>query len=164
MIYLLDANVYIEAKNRYYRMTVCPGFWEWMDLQFTFGHLGSIRMVFDELSKSGDELSEWVKARQPHFIEVDDGATQEVFAKIAQFVVEYPDYTEPYTSSFLAVADPWLIAKAKILGATVVTHEVPVPPGSKKVKVPNICREFGVDFCNTFDLLESMTAQFVLRN
>lgn len=164
MIYLLDANAYIEAKNRYYRMTVCPGFWDWMDLQFASGQVGSIRMVLDELSKNGDALSEWVKIRQPHFIETDDETTQEVFTEIAQFVVEQPDYKEPHISNFLAVADPWLIAKAKTLRATVVTHEVLVPPGSKKVKIPNICRKFDVDFCNTFDLLESMTAQFVLRN
>lgn len=62
MIYLLDANVYIEAKNRYYRMTVCPGFWDWMDLQFASGQVSSIRMVFDELSKNDDALSEWVKS------------------------------------------------------------------------------------------------------
>ncbi len=163
MIYLLDANAYIEAKNHYYRMTVCPGFWEWMDLQFASGQVVSIRMVFDELSNYGDALSEWVKIRQPYFIEVDDEITQEVFMEIAQFVVEHPDYTEPHISKFLAVADPWLIAKAKTLGATVVTHEVIVPSGSKKVKIPNICREFGVDFCNTFDLLEAVTAQFVLH-
>jgi hypothetical protein len=164
LIYLLDANAYIEAKNHYYRMTVCPGFWDWMDLQFASGQVASIRMVFDELSNYGDALSEWVKIRQPHFVEVDDETTQEVFTEIAQFVVEHPDYTEPHVSKFLAVADPWLIAKAKTLGATVVTHEVLVPSGSKKVKIPNICREFDVDFCNTFDLLEAVAAQFVLRN
>lgn len=164
MIFLLDANAYIEAKNRYYRMTVCPGFWNWLDLQFACGQVGSIRMVFDELSKNGDILSEWVKARQSHFMETEDETTQGVFAEIAQFVVEHPDFTEPHISNFLAVADPWLIAKAKTLGAKVVTHEVMVPSGSKKVKIPNICREFNVDFCNTFDLLESKTAQFVLGN
>jgi len=26
MIYLLDANTLIEAKNRYYSMSVCPGY------------------------------------------------------------------------------------------------------------------------------------------
>jgi hypothetical protein len=78
--------------------------------------------------------------------------------------MESPEYTEPHRSHFLAVADPWLIAKAKTLGATVVTHEVLAPLGSKKVKIPNICREFGVEFCNTFDLLEFGAAQFILNN
>ena len=30
MTYLLDANTLIEAKNRYYRMTVCPAYWSWV--------------------------------------------------------------------------------------------------------------------------------------
>ena len=28
MKYLLDSNVFIEAKNRYYAFDICPGFWE----------------------------------------------------------------------------------------------------------------------------------------
>ncbi len=162
MIYLLDANVYIEAKNRYYRMSVCPGFWDWMDLQFASGQVISIRMVSDELIKNDDALTLWVKTRQHYFAEVDDEETQKVFTDIVEFVMKHPLYKEPSRSNFLAVADPWLIAKSKVLGGTVVTHEVLVPSDSTKVKIPNICREFGVDFCNTFDLLEYGTAQFVL--
>ncbi len=32
-MYLFDANVFIEAKNRYYAFDICPGFWEWMDFR-----------------------------------------------------------------------------------------------------------------------------------
>lgn len=31
-MFLLDANVFIEAKNRYYGFDICPGFWRWLDL------------------------------------------------------------------------------------------------------------------------------------
>ncbi len=68
MNFLLDANTYIEAKNRYYRMNFCPGFWDWLDLQFDSGQLCSISMVYDELSKSGDELSDWVKGQDPQYL------------------------------------------------------------------------------------------------
>ena len=30
MAYLLDANVLIEAKNRYYGLDFCPAFWDWL--------------------------------------------------------------------------------------------------------------------------------------
>lgn len=30
--YLLDANTFIEAKNRYYSMNICPGFWQWITI------------------------------------------------------------------------------------------------------------------------------------
>jgi len=29
--YLVDANVLIEAKNRYYAFDIAPGFWKWLD-------------------------------------------------------------------------------------------------------------------------------------
>ena len=45
MIYLLDANTYIEAKNRYYDMEFCPAYWDWLDQQFAMGVAGSIDMI-----------------------------------------------------------------------------------------------------------------------
>lgn len=35
MAYLLDSNVLIEAKQRYYDFGVCPGFWEWLTVANT---------------------------------------------------------------------------------------------------------------------------------
>lgn len=31
MKYLVDANVLIKAKNRYYAFDIAPGFWKWLD-------------------------------------------------------------------------------------------------------------------------------------
>ena len=33
MLYLLDSNIFIEAKNRYYGMDFCPAFWDSLDRQ-----------------------------------------------------------------------------------------------------------------------------------
>ena len=63
---------------------------------------------------------------------------------------------------FLSGADPWLIAKAMVTGATVVTLEVLNPEIKKKFLIPNICAEFGVDWMNTFDMLYKLEARFVL--
>ncbi|WP_082107319.1 DUF4411 family protein [Chromobacterium vaccinii] len=161
MNYLLDSNAYIQAKNFYYRMSICPGFWGWLDCNFQNGRVGSIDMVYDELVHAGDDLSSWVKQRKAVFMAVDDEATQSNFGEIAQFIVEHKTMREPHVSNFLSVADPWLIAKAKTIGATLVTQEVLVPDNSTKVKIPNICREFGVSYCNTFDLLETLKAQLI---
>ncbi|WP_299310818.1 DUF4411 family protein [uncultured Halomonas sp.] len=162
MTYLLDANTYIQAKALHYRMHIVPGFWDWLDHQFGVGQVGSIRSVYDELSAGGDELSEWVRLRRHQFLAVDDEATQAVFADIADHVATHSSYQEPHVSSFLAGADPWLVAKAKAIGAQVVTNEARVGPGSKKVKVPNICDQFQVACLDTYDLLDTLRARFVL--
>ncbi|WP_448218276.1 DUF4411 family protein [Endozoicomonas sp. 2B-B] len=31
MQYLLDANTFIQAKNQYYAMDICPGYWDWLE-------------------------------------------------------------------------------------------------------------------------------------
>lgn len=64
---------------------------------------------------------------------------------------------------FLRGADPWLIAKAKVLNAVVVTHEVLVPETAKKIKIPNVCEKFGIQYMNTFQLLRKLEACFVMK-
>lgn len=34
MKYLLDANIFIQAKNLQYGFDFCPAFWDWLDEQF----------------------------------------------------------------------------------------------------------------------------------
>jgi len=65
MIYLLDANTLIEAKNRYYGMTICPGYWSWILRSHGKGLLVSIETVGDELKRGKDELAQWAKHPTP---------------------------------------------------------------------------------------------------
>ena len=161
MIYLLDANTYIEAKNRYYDMEFCPAYWDWLDKQFTKGLAGSIDMIGRELKEGNDDLAEWVKARGVQFIPNDDDATQTSYIDIVQFVMAQ-DFSPANRDQFLAKADPWLIAKAKTTGATVVTHESWLSDATKKVKVPNICKQFDIRCIDTFTFLRETQAKFVL--
>ncbi len=161
--YLLDANSYIAAKNFHYRMHIVPGFWDWLDTQAENGQVASVEMVRTELLSYGDSLAEWAKHRDSHFLAIDDITTQQCFADIANYVHSVSTYAEPNRSLFLSGADPWLIAKAKVLNATIVTHETLVGPDSKKVKIPNVCRHFDMKCCDVYDLLERLSAKFVLQ-
>lgn len=163
MNYLVDSNVYIEAKNRYYRMTFCPGFWDWMDEKLAVGDVGSIHMVYRELADKGDSLADWVKARSDLFAESDSEDTQKVFTDIAEFVTAHPVLAEPHVGEFLSKADSWIIAHACTTGAAVVTHEALAPEDSKRVKIPNVCKQFDVKYCDTFDLLDNLGMQLVQK-
>ncbi|HQE16557.1 MAG TPA: DUF4411 family protein [Mycobacterium sp.] len=66
-MYLVDANVLIEAKNRYYAFDIAPGFWEWLEGAHATGEVGSIEAVRSELVGGNDELSEWAKANGSFF-------------------------------------------------------------------------------------------------
>lgn len=161
MRYLLDANTYIQAKNQYYGMDICPAYWDWLDTQFQQGTIASVDMIGRELKDGNDELADWARARPEHFIQNDDAETQGVFSNLVQTVM-VGDYNQGNRDNFLAKADPWIIAKAKVIGATVVTHESIVAPNTKKVKVPNICQQFEVPCLNTFQFLRELNARFVL--
>jgi len=122
----------------------------------------SIDMVYHELASFDDELSSWVKDRKSYFMSVEDDATQETVAEIVQYLFD-GDYKPKNRDDFLAGADPWLIAKAKTLGATVVTSESYVPENSKKVKIPNICEAFSVEYIRTFEVLRNLKAKLILE-
>ena len=57
MPYLLDANVFIQAKNLHYGMDFCPGFWDWLLEANADGRVFSVESVGDELQGVEDELS-----------------------------------------------------------------------------------------------------------
>jgi hypothetical protein len=162
MLYLLDSNIFIEAKNRYYGFDFCPAFWDFLDEEITNTTIITIQEVYTELSSGKDDLAQWIKERKDSsfFTSVDDEETQKEFAKIAQYVAE--NFSQEETNKFLSVADPWLVAKAKVLGATIVTHEVIAPSNTKKVKIPNICAQFGVNYTNPFNMLRNLDAKFII--
>lgn len=158
----MDSNTYIQAKNFYYDMEFCPAYWDWLEKQFQAGLVMSIDNVYLELVDSTDKLCDWAKEHKEHFVSVSDDATQEKFAEIANFVVSLDDKSQVDIANFLSKADPWIIAKAATTGGMVVTHEALVPENSKKVKIPNICRQFDVQYIDTYQLLAKLEARFAL--
>lgn len=160
-MYLLDANTYIHAKALYYNFDFCPAYWNWLDKEFAKGKVASVEMVADELKAGNDELVDWVKDRPTHFLACDDVATQKVVAVITSDLMQ-GNYNPQNRDNFLSGADPWIIAKAKVMGATVVSHESKITQQGKKVKVPNVCQQYDVQCISTFELLKRLQAKFVL--
>lgn len=64
MSYLLDTNVFIQAKNLHYGFDFCPAFWDWLDQKHATGDVRSISLVGDELMNGTDALADWAKARK----------------------------------------------------------------------------------------------------
>jgi hypothetical protein len=89
---------------------------------------------------------------------VDNANTQRVFSAIANWMVASQQFTPAAKNRFLAGGDPWLVAKASVIGATVVTYETHEPNSKKSVKIPTACLQFGVIYVNTFDILRAAGA------
>lgn len=165
MIYLLDANTLIEAKNRYYSMTICPGYWTWILQSYKQGVVASVEIVADELKRGNDELAGWATLHKELFWDTADQDTQAAFGKVATHVAsQAPGMKAGALDEFLRGADPWLIAKAMVTpNSIVVTHEQFNPQMKRKYSIPNVCEAFGVQCLDTFDILSTTQAQFVLQ-
>ena len=65
--YLLDSNVFIQARNLHYGFDFCPAFWDWLVEQNDAGKVASIDKVADELRAGDDELAKWAEDRGDGF-------------------------------------------------------------------------------------------------
>lgn len=159
MAYLLDANVFIQAKNLHYGFDFCPAYWTWIDEGIERRTVTSIEQVADEMLGS-DELGEWVKARRKSLFPPVDGRVLAAMQKVSVWAMGGA-YEPAAASTFLQIADSFLVAAALAHGHTLVTHEVPAN-SPKKIKIPNACQELGVAFCNPYQMLRRENARFVL--
>jgi hypothetical protein len=67
MPYLLDANVFIQAKNLHYGLDFCPAFWDWLIAGNAAKRVFSIEKVGDEIMAGGDRPADWASDRGPEF-------------------------------------------------------------------------------------------------
>jgi hypothetical protein len=157
--YILDANIFIEAKNRYYAFDLCPGFWDSLIHHFSIGNLESIDRVGKELSDGDDILSDWKKMISSLFVSTNNKLVIEAYGDIIKWALSQ-DYKESAKSDFAKGVDAWVIAHAKANNATVVTHEASAPNSIKRIKIPDVCKHFGIRYTNTFDMLKKLEIVF----
>ena len=165
--YVLDANVFIEAHRRYYSFSFCPGYWDFIKLQFNQQESTSIVKVYNEIVRNVDALSSWVKtelSRGDFIGTADDASIAQEYTRVSSWVLSSSQYMQHAKENFLATdaADPWLCAFAVVRGATVVTVETAAPQSKSRVKLPDVLDAFGVPYIGVADYLDHQRARFVL--
>ena len=160
MAYLLDANVFIQAKNLHYGFDFCPAFWDWIDAANADGRVFSIERVADELIGGDDDLSDWARARGSDFFLRPDATVVTSLQTVSRWANDQ-DFDIAAVSTFLQVADYYLVAQAHAGPHVVVTHEV-VTDTRKKIKIPNACIGLDIKCMTPFEMLRLEGARFVL--
>lgn len=156
-MHLVDANVLIEAKNRYYAFAIAPGFWAWLEQGHRTGKLISIDALRDELMQGDDELAEWARRRQDFFLPIDQLTVQR-FRPLSDWA-RHQNYRQSALNEFSSDrADFLLIAHAIGHGDTVITNEQPSPQAQKRVKIPDACAAMGVATADIFTVLRETGA------
>lgn len=160
MSYLLDSDVFIQAKNLHYGLDFCPAFWDWLITSNTAGLVFSTEKVGDEIEAGGDELSEWAEDRGDSFFLKPDAAILPALGRVSTWATGQ-NYEPAAVNTFLQVADFYLVAHSLAHGHTVVTHEI-ASASTKKIKIPNACIGLGVKCMTPFEMLRHERARFIL--
>lgn len=158
--YLLDANIFIQAKNLHYGFDFCPAFWDWLIAQNAAGKVSSIEKVGDELQAGGDDLSAWADQRGRGFFVPPDDTVLPALGQVSAWATGQ-NYEPAAVATFLQVADYWLVASALAHDVTIVTHEVP-SDSTRKIKIPNACIGLNIACMSPYEMLRRERARFEL--
>ena len=160
MAYLLDANVFIEAKNRYYGLDFCPAFWDWLIARNLAGQVFSIEKVGDEIEAGDDALAAWAADRGEGFFAKPTPSVLAALGRIGDWAINQA-YEGAAITTFVEGADCYLIAHVLAGRHDVVTLEA-ASASRKKVKIPNVCIDFGIKCLTPFEMLRKERARFIL--
>lgn len=160
MAYLLDANVFIQAKNLHYGFDFCPAFWDWLIANNQAGTVYSIEKVGDEIAAGADELSVWAAQRGEGFFLKPDAVILPALGRVSAWA-NGQSYDPAAVNTFLQSADYYLVASALAHGHSTVTHEI-ASSSTKRIKIPDACIGVGVRSLTPYMMLRLEQARFVL--
>lgn len=157
-IYCLDANVLIKAWESYYSPSVCPTYWDVLDELGAQGQLFVPSWVAEEIHRTDDDLSRWLKKSRIKVRSV----TEEVGLKLKEIYAKDPRHELLVDNTKQrSLADPWLIAHAMAEGACVVSkEEKPTAANNKRVKIPHVCEAMGIRCIDDFQMIEELGITF----
>lgn len=162
--YILDADVFITAKNRYYAFDICPGFWASVIHHHRAGRTYSIDRVRNELlmGPKTEDLVQWVTRDLPatFFLGVDDDPVTAAYTDVMMWVQRHSQYFDHAKAKFATGADGWLVAYAMVNGAVVVTNEERRPEAKREIKLPDVCAQFDVSYTDPFRMLKDLAVRF----
>ena len=161
VLYLLDANVLIDANRDYYPIARVPEFWDWL---LEMGRLGRIKIpqeFYEEVilppppKDRPDLLVEWLKTNKDTLV-LDEESDVELVTRVTE---------QGYASDLTDIdiekigRDPFLVAYALVdrQERCVVTteHSKPSRIGINR-KLPDVSHDFNVRCINTFALIQEL--------
>lgn len=157
MLYLLDANVLIDANRDYYPLNRVPGFWDWLQRLAAAGHLKVPLEIYDEITSGSGDLVDWLKQGN---VKRDLVLREDPDPDAVDHVVT-TGYGRDLTDLELGRLgrDPFLIAYAlaKRDKRWVITNEVSKPTKKRANRhIPDVCKTLRVSCDNTFFLIRTL--------
>ncbi len=153
--YCLDANVLIQAWQKYYNPKFCPDYWKILTELGKMGKIFIPELVYEEITRTEDDLSKWLKESKIPINKI----SEPVIIHIRKILEDYPLLVD--NTKARSLADPCVIAHALHENATVVTKEEKVTAlSSNRIKIPNVCDNMGIRWINGFQLIDELDIKF----
>jgi len=156
MIYVFDTSS-IRSLQHFYP-SVFKTIWDGLDILVQQQTLISTREVWNELTRQNisDDVLTWAKDNK-HIFTTPAVAELQFVAQILQIKHFQSLIGEQQRLKGTPVADPFLIACAKINGGTVVTEE---QMKQNAAKIPNVCQHFNVPCINLEGFMQKQEWKF----
>lgn len=168
--YLIDTNVFIQAKNLYYRFDFCGGFWDWVSAAHGAGVVYSIKKVRAELVNGdpGDPAKLWAESLPDSFFLEDENSAGVMasYGKVIGWSVASNHYTPAAKAEFAKAtsADAFLIAAARHYGYDIVSQEESQPARKSRIMIPDAANALGVNSIFVYEMLsERARSTFQLK-
>jgi hypothetical protein len=148
--YSFDTSALIDGLERYYPESSFPGLWGQIDGLVTAGRLFISEEVWEEAHKRDEVAKAWCERHGKEALTVPTNGTvavevQRVLENNERLVMQMKGRNR---------ADPFVIAVARIRGATVVTGE-----GSdgteRRPKIPYVCTQLGISCVRLIDVIRT---------
>lgn len=152
MKYVIDSSILIEMKNYY--PEIFPTLWGKMNELISANEMISVKEAYNELTARNDFISEWVVANEQIFEEPE----AEEYETVIEIMEKHKELVRNDSiSGGRAVADPFLIAKARAKNSILITNETFTPNAHK---IPNVCAEYKVQVKNLKEFMIDEGWQF----
>lgn len=156
MVYVFDTSSFSVIGN--YFPQSFPSFWTNFDDYVGSGEIISVREVYNELDGPNikPHLTDWISNNRNIFLTPENQETEfvaDIFS-VAHFQNNVSRRSQLRGSP---VADPFIVAAAKVRDGCVITEETLRPNAAG---IPNICGHFNVEYKSVENFLESLGWRF----
>ncbi|MCU0436034.1 MAG: DUF4411 family protein [Bacteroidia bacterium] len=164
-VFVVDSNFFIQAHRATYPLDIATGFWNRVNELSSNGTLISIDKVKHELYDKNDELEKWCKANLPKNFFHDTSVFTAEYAQVVNWANQKrTHYQNAAITEFLDAdeADAFLVAFALAdkPNRIIVTQETSNPAMKSKIKLPEPCHHFGINYMNTIEMFRHLKVSF----
>ena len=158
--FLIDSNVFINAKYFHYNFKYCKVFWDLLIALHNKGLVFSINSVKKELMAKPDEIADWVQNEVPLSFFEDENTSIKSYAVLMNWA-QGLNVDKKAKDDFASAdkADAFLIAHAMTHGFTIITHEKSSPGAKKRIMIPNAADDHGIKTISIYEFLAIYSGQ-----